>query len=66
MEVVDKLRIVVMKINVIAGSIAATPIRPLFKGNLHQECSCCGCKKPIKANEINNKDLKTDKFEKQQ
>ena len=65
MEVVDQLRIVVMKINAIAGSVAATPIRPLFKGNSNQACSCCGCKKPSEANAVNNKNLNVDKFEKQ-
>ena len=53
-----------MKINAIAGSVAATPIRPLFKGNSNQACSCCGCKKPSEANAVNNKNLNVDKFEK--
>ena len=52
-----------MKINNISSSISATPIRPLFKGNINSDNRSL-----FKACEdykfINNKNLEVDKFEK--
>ena len=53
-----------MKINSIANTMQATPIRPLFKGNISSQNvhplfkACPNCKP------INNKNLEVDKFEK--
>ena len=52
-----------MKINLAYNSLTATPIRPLFKGNLNSN------NRPLfKAcpdyNSVNNKNLEVDKFEK--
>ena len=53
-----------MKINFVTNSITATPIRPLFKGNINNQNvyplfkACPDCKS------INNKNLEVDKFEK--
>lgn len=53
-----------MQINLTMNSMAATPIRPLFKGNInnqnvHPLFKACPNFKPI-----NNKNLEVDKFEK--
>ncbi len=51
-----------MQINLVNNTIAATPIRPLFKGNISNQNvrslfkACPDCKP------INNKNLEVDKF----
>lgn len=62
-----------MHISFITNTLAATPIRPLFKGNSDaSKCSdcngCSDCQDDIEtkslSNEIDNKGLSEDKFEK--
>ncbi len=63
-----------MQVSFITSTMAATPIRPLFKGNSEdvkatQCCNCPCCKendteiKP-EVKSVDNKGLSTDKFEK--
>ena len=52
-----------MKINSINNSMMATPIRPLFKGNInHNKRSLFKACEDFKF--VNNKNLEVDKFEK--
>ena len=53
-----------MKINSITNSVGATPIRPLFKGNVYNQNVYPLFKACPDFKTVNNKNLEVDKFEK--